>query len=293
MNQRVIKHFVFYFKKMMKFYELKVQGVPQVIFLLLLAASFGLRVLLQPYITELFIYQQQVLSSIQTTMSQGSLADPGAIEALTGIIFSEEYTQLIGLMFRILGFIFIQQIVIMFLSFFYLGSYMVDQETVAPTLSQYVKKYLKALPRYIVFNLLYFLCAGILFVIIMVVSSFAAMFLPILSFIIILLPIGWFIIQAMFIFKDVTFLDTGVGVFRNFILSLKLSSGNRIIIGKNIFFIVFLNWIIGIISANNSLLVSLFVFSFLEVIVLLIRQRLTALMYLERTRVEKSDIEGD
>ena len=278
---------------MMKFYELKVQGVPQVIFLLLLAASFGLRVLLQPYVTELFIYQQQVLNSIQTTMSQGSLADPGVMEALTGIIFSEEYTQLIGLMFRILGFIFIQQIVIMFLSFFYLGSYMVDQETIAPTLSQYVKKYLKALPRYIAFNLLYFLCVGILFVIIMVVSSFAAMFLPILSFIIILLPIGWFIIQAMFIFKDVTFLDTGVGVFRNFILSLKLSSGNRIIIGKNIFFIVFLNWIIGIISANNSLLVSLFIFSFLEVIVLLIRQRLTALMYLERTRVEKSDIEGD
>lgn len=275
---------------MMKFYELKVQGVPQVIFLLLLAASFGLRVLLQPYITELFIYQQQVQNSIQTAMSQGSLADPGAVEALTGIIFSEEYTQLISLMFRVLGFIFIQQIVIMFLSFFYLGSYMVDQETITPTLSQYVKKYLKALPRYIVFNLLYFLCVGILIVIIMVVSSFAAMFLPILSFIIILLPIGWFIIQAMFIFKDATFLDTGVGVFRNFILSLKLSSGNRIIICKNIFFIVFLNWIIGIISANNSILVTLFIFSFLEVIVLLIRQRLTALMYLERTRVEKSDI---
>lgn len=287
MNQKTIKHFAFYFKKMMKFYELKVQGVPQVLFILLLAASFGLRILLQPFASELSIYQQQMLNSLQSAIPQDALTNPAALEALTEIIFSGGYARLIELLLKTLGFIFLQQIIMMLLSFFYLGSYMVDLENTNPTISQYVKKYLVALPRYIIFNLLFYLCAGILLLAIMMVSSIAAMILPVFSFIILLLPVGWLVIQVLFIFKDAIFLDTGVGVIKNFGLSLKLSLGNRIMIGRNIFFIVFLNWIIGIISAVNSVLVSMFVFSFLEVIVLLIGQRLTALMYMARTRIEK------
>jgi hypothetical protein len=40
-RQVMIKHFTYYLRKMMKFYELKVQGVPQVLFILLLAVLFG------------------------------------------------------------------------------------------------------------------------------------------------------------------------------------------------------------------------------------------------------------
>jgi len=166
---------------------------------------------------------------------------------------------------------------------------MVDLESSSSTLSQYFKKYFKALPRYIAFNILFYLCAGILFLIILVASSFVAMLLPLFSLVILLIPAVWFVVQVLFIFKDAVFLDTGAGVFKNFSLSLKLSSGNRIMIGRNVFFIFVLNWIIRMISTGNSVLISMFIFSFMEVIMLLIMQRLTALMYMDRTRVEKDD----
>lgn len=274
---------------MMKFYDLRVQGVPQALFILLLAASFGMRVLLQPYVTDLAIYQQQILNSLQSVLSQGSLTSPAVMNSLTEIILSEGYTLLISLMVKILGFIFLQQAIMMLLSFFYLGSYMVDLESSSSTLSQYFKKYFKALPRYIAFNILFYLCAGILFLIILVASSFVAMLLPLFSLVILLIPAVWFVVQVLFIFKDAVFLDTGAGVFKNFSLSLKLSSGNRIMIGRNVFFIFVLNWIIRMISTGNSVLISMFIFSFMEVIMLLIMQRLTALMYMDRTRVEKDD----
>lgn len=189
----------------MKFYDLRVQGVPQALFILLLAASFGMRVLLQPYVTDLAIYQQQILNSLQSVLSQGSLTSPAVMNSLTEIILSEGYTLLISLMVKILGFIFLQQAIMMLLSFFYLGSYMVDLESSSSTLSQYFKKYFKALPRYIAFNILFYLCAGILFLIILVASSFVAMLLPLFSLVILLIPAVWFVVQVLFIFKDAVF----------------------------------------------------------------------------------------
>ncbi|NLY17437.1 MAG: hypothetical protein GX045_00385 [Clostridiaceae bacterium] len=292
MNQTNIKHFTFYLRKMMKFYDLKVQGVPQALFLLLLAASFGIHVLLLPYADELTIYHQQTMVSLQSVLSQHPFGSQEAVDGITAIIQSEEYAQLISLMVKLLGFIFLQQAIIILLLFFYLGSYMVDLENEHPTFSQYFKKFVKALPRFIAFNILFYLCAGVLFLIITFISSFAAMIFPLLVFVIVLIPIGWFAVQVLFIFKDTVFLDTGVGVFGTFSVSLKLSSGYRIMIGMNIFFVTVLNWTIRLISArlvsgSNNVLILMFVISFVEIIVLLIRQRLTALMYIDRTRVEK------
>ncbi len=272
----------------MKFYDLKVQGVPQVIFMLLLAVSFGVIVFLQPYAFELSMYLQQVMVSLQDAYSNDIFTNPAAMERLTEVIFSPEYAQLLSLMLKIFGFIILQQALMMLLNFFYLGSYMVDLESAHPTFSQYIKKYLLALPRYIVFNILFYICVGIAFLIVMVISSLVSMFLPVIALVLPLLPIGWFVIQVFYIFKDVIILDTGVGVFHNFNVSLRLSSGNRMMIGRNIFFIVFLKWIIISIFATGNGLITLFILSFLEVIVILVEQRLIALMYMARTRVAKA-----
>lgn len=286
MIKQGIKHYIFYFKKMMKFYELKVQGVPQVLFILILSVSFGISLFLQPYVNEMMIYYEQVVNLFQDSLSGGMLSDSANI---TSLILSEEYIGLTGLMLKILGFIALQQAVMMILSFFYMGAYMVDIESDHPALSDYTKKFIKALPRYFAFNLIFYICALLLFFAVIIMLSFATVFIPFISYLILILPAGWFIIQVIFIFKDITFLDTGVSAFRNFSVSFRLSSGNRLMIGRNIFFITCLNWLIRMVAAVNSVLLSLFILSFLEVIVLLIRQRLITLMYISETRVEKNN----
>lgn len=284
MKEGTIRHFTYYFRRMLKFYELKVQGVPQVLFVLLLAAAFGFRLLLRPLVFDMSIYQQQIVIAYQDIFAAGDMTDPSIMEKLMKIPFSEEYAQFISLFFKSMGLILVQQIVMMLLSYFYLGAYLTDLDLTNASMAQYMKKFFRALPRYAAFNILFFLAVGILAVVIIFLSSLVIMLAPPLYMLIFTLPIGWFIIRIIFIFKDITFLDTGVRVIDNFSLSLKLSKGNRVMIGRNIFFLVFLNMIIGMVSIGSNVLLTMFVTSFFEVIVLLFRQRLTALMYYSRTR---------
>lgn len=282
MTQTMIRHFTYYFKRMMKFYDLKVQGVPQVVFILLLLASFGARFVAQPYVTEMTIYYQQWVSMYGDAVSSGDLTDPQVMENVMHIMLSDEFSMLVNTMLKLTGLFVLQQVVMMLLSFFYLGAYLVDMETSKPVITQYMSKFIHALPRYIGFNVIFYLGVGILFALSIPLASFLIMILPL--FYIILYVFPWFLIQIIFIFKDITFLDTGVGIFRNFSLAWKLSAQNRLIIGKNIFFIIFLNMIINMVSVGTNVLISMFVVSFFEVIVLLIQQRLIVLMYLSRTR---------
>lgn len=287
MTNGLIRHFTYYFRRMMKFHDLKVQGVPQVLFILLLAVSFGARIIAQPLVTEMSIYQQQLMMSYSDILSTGNMTDPAVMENLMKIPFSEEYAQFITLAAKVLGLFLLQQVLMMLVSFFYLGAFLVDLEEGKTSVAHYINKFLTALPRYIGFNFLFYLALAILAVAVIFGSSLLIMMLPLLSILLFLLPVAWFLVEVLFIFKDITLLDTRVGIIKNFRLSWKLTAGNRLMIGRNIFFIVFLNMIISMVGVGTNLLLSMFVVSFLEVIVLLIRQRLTALMYFSRTRIEK------
>jgi len=283
-KEGTIHHFTYYFRQMLKFYELKVQGVPQVLFVLLLAAAFGFRLLVRPLVVDMAIYQQQLVIAYEDILTAGDMTDPSIMEKMMEIPFSEEYARFIFLLLKSMGLLLVQQIVMMLLSYFYLGAYLSDMEPNKASVMLYMGKFFRALPRYAAFNILFFIAIGLSAVIFILFSSLLLMIAPILYVFILALPIGWFIIQVIFIFKDIVFLDTGIGVIKGFSLSWKLSKGNRIMIGRNIFFLSLLNMVIGMVSIGSSVLLTMFVTSFLEVIVLLFRQRLTALMYYSRTR---------
>lgn len=250
----------------MKFYDLKVQGVPQALFVLLLAVLFGSGILIM---VELYEDLQQYLAVFPDLFSE-----PDNIEPFMTFFLSEEYAQMVETMLKIFGIIVIQYALSMLLSFFYLGAYLVDLEANEVSFSAYMRKFLTALPRFIGFQVLFFI-------------SLLAVILPLMYFVIVLLPFAWLVIEAIFIFKEITLLDTGVGIFKNFALSWKLSAGNRFMIGRNIFFIVLLSMFVRMFVVGSNVLLSLFITSFIEVIVLLIKQRLIALMYISRTRVAR------
>ncbi|HAA24759.1 MAG TPA: hypothetical protein DCE11_01390 [Ruminiclostridium sp.] len=283
-RQAVIKHFTYYFRQMMKFYELKVPRVPQVLFILLLAVLFGIRVLVQPLIVELNIYYQQFLTAYSDFNSA-----PENVDAFMKFMLSEEYKQFVETTLKVLGIVAIQYALTILLSFFYLGAYLVDLEAREVSFAVYMKKFLAALPRFIGFQVLFHIGIGILGLLFSVFISLLILILPLMYIVVIFLPFAWLVIEVIFIFKEITLLDTGVGIFKNFALSWKLSAGNRFMIGRNIFFIVILNMLANMLVVGSNILLSLFIISFIEVIVLLIKQRLIALMYISRTRIEKDN----
>ncbi|MDI9482283.1 MAG: hypothetical protein QM315_03755 [Bacillota bacterium] len=283
-RQVTIKHFTYYFRRMMKFYDLKVQGVPQALFVLLLAVLFGSGILINPLIGELNINYQQFLAIYNDFSST-----PENIDAFMTFFLSEEYAQMVETMLKIFGIIVIRYSLSMLLSFFYLGAYLVDLEANEASVAVYMRKFLTALPRFIGFQVLFFIGLGILGVFFLFFISLLAVILPLMYFVIVLLPFAWLVIEAIFIFKEITLLDTGVGIFKNFALSWKLSAGNRFMIGRNIFFIVLLSMFVRMFVVGSNVLLSLFITSFIEVIVLLIKQRLIALMYISRTRVARDN----
>lgn len=293
MNDGRVKNITYYFRHMLKFYDLKVQGFPQVLFVLLLAVAFGVGVLAQPMVTELSIYQQQLTIAYSEVLSSGSMNNPAVMNELMKIPFSPEYGQFISLMLKILGLILLQQILMKLISFFYLGAWLVDLENAKPTAGAYFKKILKALPRYVGFNVLYFLLLAVLMIMLLFISSFIMMILPIPAFFVLLLYGVWFLSQVIFVFKDITLLDTGVGVLKNFSLSWKLTAGNRLTIGWNICFIELLTLLASGFSVGAHVRLTLFVVSFLEVIILLFRQRLVGQMYVSRTRIIREESRED
>lgn len=288
MIQNKIGHFFVYLRRMMKFYDIKARGVPQVLFVLLLAVSFGFVILLQPIALDYNIYVQQVYNTYIDILSSENIEDSSVLlKSLLELRNSEMFLELIAISLKIIGYMLLQQILMKILAYFYMGAYLCDLENEGFSFACYFRKFLKAFPRYAGFNIIFYLVLFLVFIAVIFIYILLTAFIPILSFasgfVVYLIPLAWFIIQVIFIFKDIVFLDTGVSIWRNFRLSVQLSAGNRSIIAKNIIFIVFLNMLIRMFTFK-SMLVSLFVVSFLEVIILLIRQRLVVLMYLSRTR---------
>lgn len=284
MKNGSIRYFTYYFKPMIKFYDLKVQTAARVLFVLMLAAAFGLMLLVQPLLVDMSVYQQQLANEYGEIISSGPLSYPQVMDQISQIIASEKYGQYVMVLLKIVGLLLIRQVFLMVLSFFYLGAYMVDLETQTPHIKQYFSKFLKALPRYIGFNIIFYLCAALLLGACMLVAALAASILPILYP---LVSVIWFVVQVLFVFKDTALLDTRVGVIKNFRVSWKLSAGNRLMIARNILFIEILNLVISMAGVDSNVRLTLFIFSFLEIIVLLIRQRLIARMYFSRTRIER------
>jgi hypothetical protein len=112
------------------------------------------------------------------------------------------------------------------------------------------------------------------------------------GFLVILIPC--IILYLMFIFNTCFILDKGAGIIKAFLLSKKLSKGNKSVILKtillfNIFLLVpamFITLIAASASSNNTL-ISYFVFYFVITIINFIQQRLIGLMYMDLEYVSK------
>lgn len=102
MRPRKIKHYTYYFRRMMKFYDLKANAVPQVLFVLLLAISFGFRVLVQPLRMDYFIYSQQIYNTLPDVQATENLSTQ--LHTMIEFQNSEVFLSFITILLKIVGY---------------------------------------------------------------------------------------------------------------------------------------------------------------------------------------------
>ena len=139
MSNGLIRSFTYYFRRILKFYDIKVQGVPQVLFVMLLVVSFGFRLFIHPILIDLSIYQQQFVMTYQDILSSGSMSDPSVIDELMKIPFSDQYIQLVSVSPEIYRLFTNPANPSDAADLLYLGAFLVDLQVEKPTPMQYFK----------------------------------------------------------------------------------------------------------------------------------------------------------
>jgi hypothetical protein len=116
------------------------------------------------------------------------------------------------------------------------------------------------------------------------------MFIPALMIIATFLPFTILAVDMLFIFKNLLIVEFDVGIFKNFKSSLDITKGckNRVIL--NGLWPHFLGLILSTfaIDIQNPIL-ALFIVAFFEVIIMLIFQKLTVLMFIDAASIERKD----
>ncbi|HZK27784.1 MAG TPA: hypothetical protein VFD00_09655 [Thermoclostridium sp.] len=108
MRQFRIKHFTYYFRRMMKFYDLKANVVPQVLFVLFLVVSFGFRVLAQPTMMDYNIYFQQMYNTLAEILSADNVNTQ--LQNVMEFQNSELFMRVVSISLKVMGIFAIQQI---------------------------------------------------------------------------------------------------------------------------------------------------------------------------------------
>jgi len=275
---RIVKPINAYFKESIKFYDLDKPVVARVIFVLLLGVLFGGYLLARPYIYELYTQYEQLFIRLQEDMSidglNSALFSAGANEA---IMRSFLYVLLIIVAIRLLTFV---------ISLFYGCWYFFEMTDPQMSGARRTSVFFARLPKIILFNILFFAAIYVV-VAVMVVAT---VFLPGLAIFTAMLPMAILFVSTMYVFKDLLIIEFNVGPIRNFRKALDLTRNNKKYIFLNMMSLYALGWLLNMISIDvENAVLALFISAFLECILMLVTQRLSALMFIDAASLERKD----
>jgi hypothetical protein len=282
-RHRTVKPISEYFRESVKFYDMDKPEVAQTVFVLLLAVIFGGYLLARPYILDLYTYYEQIYVKLQGNLS---------LDKLNSTVFAPDiYNALAQSFLRAFLIIFSIRAVSFLVSMFY-GSWYYFSKT-SPEMSgmKRTSVFFSRLPKLIIFNIIFYLAYCVVSIVLLLFFVIATAFVPVLYVITALLPLGFMIVNILFVFKDLLIIEFDVGVFRNFKKALDLTRGNRKLIIMNMMCVYALEWLLSLFSIDiNNAVLALFISAFIECIILLISQRLTALMFIDAAALERKDL---
>lgn len=275
---RIVKPINAYFKESVKFYDLDKPVVARVIFVLLLGVLFGGYLLARPYIYELYTQYEQLFVRLQEDMSidglNNALFSTGASEA---IVRSFLYVFLIIVGIRLLTFV---------ISLFYGCWYFFGLTDPQMSGAKRTSVFFTRLPKIILFNILFTAAISAAVAVLVV----ATIFMPGLAIITAMLPMAILFVSTMYVFKDLLVIEFDVGPIRNFRKALDLTRNNKKYIFLNMMSLYALGWLLNMFSIDvENAALALFISAFLECILMLVTQRLSALMFIDAAALERKD----
>ena len=281
-----VKLFTTYFTRMMKFYDMKLEFFTPVIFVLMLAVSFGIKIFMISDFQEFNYRFTEFARNIQLMMNN---SQSGTLDYT--YFFSEDYLNLIDISFKIITFIVFQQVLLFLFSTLYLTFYFYEIKNNGIQFKEGLILFFKKLPKIIVYNTLFYLAIFIMVIVLLMISSIITVFVPLFAGIVYFgIILFAFYMEIVFIFRNIIIVDTRLGLGQTFSIAAKMSKKDRVIIIRNVLFVIVLLLLITTIAAGSQLAVA-FIMSFFEVVILLILQRLIVLMYNDINFNEKTDEE--
>lgn len=272
-----MKSLIFYMKDAIRFHDVGIPVFVRALFVLMVAVLFGGYVLALPYAADL----NRISVGVITKLQEMSAADPKSAD-IAAVVTPDVTAGIITGLSSFLGWMLSAKILVQSLSLFY--AYLWHLKRVTPDLpfGMAVRGFLVKIPRLLLNNLIFFGLIGLAGIAASVVFSLIGLVLPPLAVLLAsCLPILYFVATSVFAFRDMSILVGGTGAIRTFQAVWRLTAGCRRAVVGNMMMMYLLgmaaSWVaVGI---SGQALVATFVAAFLEVILLLITQRLVVMMY--------------
>lgn len=271
-----------YIKESVKFYDLENPVIAQVVFLVQLVILFGGYWFARPYTQDFSIVFEQMNVRLQNQL-ESKILD-------MSFMTSELYTRMVDSMLAIFLIFIVIRSLSLCVSLFY-GTYYHFSLT-QPSIkgSQRALLFLRRLPKLILFNVMFYIAYFFVVFILLIITGILTLIVPFFSVLSLLLPLSVLALGALFMFKDLLIIEFDVGVFNNFKKSLDITQGCRKNVIINGLWPMCIGGIVTLFAMDvQNPMLALFISAFLEVIVLLMTQRLTVLMFADAASLERQD----
>lgn len=277
-----IKPIFFYLKESIKFYDVDHPIVAQITFVLQLAAVFGGYILSRPYAEKFIQYYEQISNKLTGQLDVRNYD--------LSILSSELAVNMVNAFITVMLVYLVSRVVAYIISVFFGAYYFISLTRSETTPAQRISEILSKYPKIIIFNILFYGIFSVFAALLLVAVGMAMMILPLLAALLPLFPFTVLAVDTIFMFKNLLIVEFDTGVFRNFKKALDITKGCRRRVIANGLWPVCISIIISTFSLGiDNPLLSLFIAAFFEVIILMMTQRLTALMFIDAASLERND----
>ena len=277
-----VKSVFSYMRESWRFFDLDNPVIDKIIFVLILAVIFGGYLFARPYIENAFLYYEQINVNLMEQIEAKSL-DFSAIDNETAMKFFES-------MLNVMAIYAVIKAVAYILATYYGVFYYYSLTNPDTSWDQRTVLFLKKLIKLIIFNILFYGIFALGIFIIFVLTLLISLFIPLIILILPLLPIAVLVVDILFIFKNLLIIEFDTGIFKNFKVALDITRECKKRVIFNGLWLHFLGLILETLAIDvQHPVLALFIVAFFEAMILLIFQRLTALMFIDAASIERKD----
>jgi hypothetical protein len=282
LNRPKVKSIFVYLKDVIRFYDTDKPAIARIVFVLELIVLFGGYYMAMPFIQKFARAYADFGNQI-----------PGNLSLLNlnlDFLQSETYMSMVQSISVVLAILVAIKSLSFLLALFYGTHYYLGITEPSSAGMKRTGIFFSRLPKLILFNILYYVLFYIATALAMVAVLVVSLFIPLLSVIIVVFPLLLMLVDSLFVFKDLLIIEFNPGIINNFKKTLGLTKNNTKNIIVNMLWPATAGWALSSMATDiNNAMLSLFITCFLQVILMLMSQRLVALMFIDAASMERRD----